>query len=491
MVLSRDFAVKAALAGSALLSSAVLFYYGTGETPLWWAPWCAALIVLLAAPRLPAPVAFGMAASAWFLGSLNMLRYTYNILATAPDAAVSVAIAIVLSMIVPACVFGLAALLFRGCVRRGLLWQGALCFASAWVTFEYITSVTSPHGTFGNLGYSEMNVLPLLQLASVTGIWGISFCVFLLPAAVAALFAGAGDARQKSMLVFGVGGFFAVVLAFGFWRLEPVPNARPDASIEVGLIASDLPENLTISDPGRDTNRKLQDYADHAATLVLHGAQIVVLPEKLGVEIPATIGADDALLQNFADHNRARIIAGLIRKDGPDLLNEARIYTPAHAPLTYDKQHMLPAFESRLKSGTTRTLMRGAAGLLGVAVCKDMDFPTLSRQYGNDGIGLLLVPAWDFGDDNWLHDRMAVMRGVESGFTIARAAKEGLLTVSDDRGRVLAQQTSKAAPFASLLASAPVRHDDTPYARFGDWFAWLALAMLAAIIANVRFGRRR
>ena len=86
---------------------------------------------------------------------------------------------------------------------------------------------------------------------------------------------------------------------------------------------------------------------------------------------------------------------------------------------------------------------------------------------------------------------MAVMRGVESGFTIARAAKEGLLTVSDDRGRVLAQQTSKAAPFASLLASAPVRHDDTPYARFGDWFAWLALAMLAAIIANVRFGRRR
>ncbi len=122
------------------------------------------------------------------------------------------------------------------------------------------------------------------------------------------------------------------------------------------------------------------------------------------------------------------------------------------------------------------------SGLWGVAICKDMDFPGLSRWYGSAGTGLLLVPAWDFVDDGWLRGRMAIMRGVESGFSIARAPKEGLPTVSDDRGRVLAEQRSDAAPFATVLADVPVRHDKTPYVRFGDWFAWVVLAMLVVLV---------
>lgn len=59
----------------------------------------------------------------------------------------------------------------------------------------------------------------------------------------------------------------------------------------------------------------------------------------------------------------------------------------------------------------------------GMQICKDMDFPRLSRRYGVKGVGLLLVPAWDFTLDGWLHGRMAVMRGVESGFTIVRGCQ--------------------------------------------------------------------
>jgi apolipoprotein N-acyltransferase len=77
---------------------------------------------------------------------------------------------------------------------------------------------------------------------------------------------------------------------------------------------------------------------------------------------------------------------------------------------------------------------------------------------------------------------MAVLRGVESGFSIVRAAKQGLLTVSDGRGRILAEQDAAAVPWASLLAAAPVRHDDTLYVRWGDWFAWLNAAVLAALL---------
>jgi apolipoprotein N-acyltransferase len=115
-----------------------------------------------------------------------------------------------------------------------------------------------------------------------------------------------------------------------------------------------------------------------------------------------------------------------------------------------------------------------------------MDFPKLSRQYGQTDAALLLVPAWDFHSDGWLHDRMAVVRGIESGFSIARSAKQGLLSVSDNRGRILAERTTDELPFSELVASVPIEHVDTLYARFGDWFAWLDLIVLAALFVTMR-----
>jgi apolipoprotein N-acyltransferase len=143
---------------------------------------------------------------------------------------------------------------------------------------------------------------------------------------------------------------------------------------------------------------------------------------------------------------------------------------------------MVPGFEDVDQPGTTITVIDQPSGVWGMQICKDMDFPSLSRQYGARGVGLLLVPAWDFTLDGWMHGRMAVLRGVESGFTIARAAKQGVLTVSDGRGRILAQQDSATVPFASLVATAPVRHDHTLYVRWGDWFAWLNLAGLIVLL---------
>jgi apolipoprotein N-acyltransferase len=115
-----------------------------------------------------------------------------------------------------------------------------------------------------------------------------------------------------------------------------------------------------------------------------------------------------------------------------------------------------------------------------------MDFPALSRGYGKDGIGLLLVPAWDFVKDGWLHDRMAVLRGVEGGFAIARAARNGLLTVSDNRGRIVAERSSSSAPFASLIATVPIQPSMTVYDRFGDWFAWFTIALLLGLLVSLR-----
>jgi apolipoprotein N-acyltransferase len=74
------------------------------------------------------------------------------------------------------------------------------------------------------------------------------------------------------------------------------------------------------------------------------------------------------------------------------------------------------------------------------------------------------------------------MRGVEDGFSVARAAKDGLLTVSDNRGRIVGEVSSSPAPFVTLLVNVPELHSRTVYLMMGDWFAWLAIALLVFVL---------
>jgi apolipoprotein N-acyltransferase len=97
----------------------------------------------------------------------------------------------------------------------------------------------------------------------------------------------------------------------------------------------------------------------------------------------------------------------------------------------------------------------------------------------------MLVPGWDFFLDDVAHGHMAIMRGVESGFSVVRAAKGGSLYVSDARGRVLAEIKSDAAPFSTLLAEVPAEHHRTLFLLWGDWFAWVAVALLAASLVQL------
>ena len=79
---------------------------------------------------------------------------------------------------------------------------------------------------------------------------------------------------------------------------------------------------------------------------------------------------------------------------------------------------------------------------------------------------------------------------MEGGFSLVRVAKNGYLTVSDNRGRGLAETRSDAAPFATVIAKVPAAHTATLYLLLGDWFAWLACALLLFAIVQVWLVRR-
>jgi apolipoprotein N-acyltransferase len=383
----------------------------------------------------------------------------------------------------PAGVFATGVFLFRMLVRRGRYWLALVAFPAIWVSFEYLFNISSPHGTAMSLSYSQLKFLPVLQLASITGPWGISFLILLMPAAVAiTLHLWERERTRGARIAAAALGAVSLVLAFGALRLALSPSG---GLVKVGLISSDLPQNIDVPEPGPDTERLFRDYVSQAEILASRGAQVIVLPEKLGVLVEPDAHAGDTLFQAVADRTNTIIAAGLIDVFPPRKYNQARLFLPQTRPVTYDKHHLLPPFESTLEPGSTLAILRRPASAWGVQVCKDMDFTQLSRRYGAAGAGLMLVPAWDFDVDRIWHGHKALMRGVESGFSIVRAAKQGYLTVSDNRGRVIAESRSDSSPFVTLIADVPEIHEGTFYILAGDWFAWVSLAMLAVVLARV------
>ncbi|HLH08151.1 MAG TPA: nitrilase-related carbon-nitrogen hydrolase [Terriglobales bacterium] len=461
--------------------TAAMSYFAGGLHPVWWLGWIAPLPALVLAPRIGKLAAFLVSFAGWVLGGFSWWNYLHVVIRLPLSV-------FVLAVVSAAVVFGLGVLLSRAFLLRGSLWRAALALPSVWVTFEYLNAVTSPHSTFSNLAYTQMDFLPLLQVASVAGVWGIDFLLFFFPATIAAILVSQSSASHKRRFAGIVGILYIAVLSVGTLRLLSPPN--PAEKVTVGLIASDVRENAGTR-PGEAGMAILARYLDQVPSLAAQGAKTIIIPEKVADVADAEIPRMDQMFQSAAVQNHVDILVGIDHHVANGYLNEARFYRADGQPVTtYVKHHLIPAFERRDRPGTSYSVFSDGATLHGIAICKDMDFPALSRHYGKAGIALLLVPAWDFGTDGWYHDRMAVMRGVENGFTVARSAKEGLLTISDPRARVIAQQHSDAAPFASLVATIPITHVTTFYSIAGDWFAWINIAALTCMLF-VAFRRKQ
>jgi apolipoprotein N-acyltransferase len=462
------------------LVSAGLFYFGTGLHPIWWALWLAPIPVLAIASQLRGGAAFLLGSITWLIGETNQWNYVRHYI----ELPVPI---MVLFFVGPAVVFGFNVLFARRFLRRGSPFLAALAFPVFWVTWEYLTAVVSPHSTLGNLAYTQMDFRPLIQIASVTGLWGISFVVFLFAGTVAALLSGAGSRPRRTALAVTVGLLICGMLVFGEWRLQ---SNAPGKFVAVTLIAKDVPMSVYLGSE-EQALELLHQYADEIRNVTPPGTEAVVLPEKIGRVSENNLREVDALFSSTALATHAAIDLGLVRKTASGSFNSSRFYSAdGQVVANYDKQHLVPGLETE-KPGHQRVVLGESSGRWGLQICKDMDFPKLSREYASESTNLMLVPAWDFDLDRWLHARMAVLRAVENGFALARSARNGLVTLSDNRGRILAEVATAPDRFVSITGKVTVGREKTFYTRTGDWFAWLCVAMFVILRAFQLFTRAR
>jgi len=108
----------------AAITSAALFYFGTGLHPIWWILWLAPVPVLAIAPRIHGSTAFLIGSSAWFVGEMNQWNYVRHYIELPWPIAF-------LYFVVPAVVFGLAVLFTRSFLRRRSVLMAALALASS------------------------------------------------------------------------------------------------------------------------------------------------------------------------------------------------------------------------------------------------------------------------------------------------------------------------------------------------------------------------
>ncbi|PWT72254.1 MAG: hypothetical protein C5B59_16245 [Bacteroidetes bacterium] len=462
-----------------ILFSGTCWYLSSGlNGDFWWLFWIAPVPVLFVSYKLSSGKAFWVAFLAYLLGRLSWLSYLLSV--------VPVGLAIIFTSMLPL-IFAVIILISRSIVLRIKNWIGLLAFPTLVVSFEYLLFHVTGDGTAGSIAYSQANCLPLIQIASITGILGIVFTISLFSSTVAwCIFSRNQRPKMVQAMVVGT---LIITAVFFFGLVELYAIDLPKSSLPIGLFSA--AESRHHEERKFNTEKGdslLREYEESIAHLSSEGALIIVLPEKM---ITVTSDQDSAFRKKFSDiaiRNKVNLVVGYTLTKDRSIKNLSWIVSSQGQTLAvYQKVNL---FEGEAREGFQRgdsisvfTMEHSRAG---TAICKDMDYQSFLRKYGRAGVDVLFVPAWDFERDDWLHSRMSILRGVENGFGIARCARMGRLTISNRHGRVLAEASTSDGRAASVMESLPVYSYKTVFSYWGDWFVALNIILALFLILVAR-----
>ncbi|MGK5059395.1 nitrilase-related carbon-nitrogen hydrolase [Janthinobacterium sp. LB2P49] len=461
---------------AAALAAGLPLYWVLGPQPLGWLAWCAPLPVLWLALRSSRRDAAWMTFLAAMLGLSSNFAY-FRLLMPLP--------AVLAVMLVKALLWLLVVLATRRLVLRYRSGWTVLAYPVLWVAIDTLMAALLPDGNWGSLAYSQADNVAVLQVAALAGVPGLLFLLCLAPSALALLLAG-GRAYAPAAGVTVL--LLAAAFAGGAWRVHGVSASSepaPDGPL-AGLVAID--DFIGPATPPARAQAIWDQYARHVEELAGQGASLVLLPEKIAVLAPAQADAVRQRFQALARSAGVWITLGLGVQDAAGRRNLAWLFAPdGAAPVSYQKHHLAPP-ERDFLAGSAYAVQPVAGQAMGLAICKDMHFAPLGQAYGAAGAQVMLVPAWDFQLDAWMGARMTVVRGVENGYAVLRAAREGVLTVSDAYGHVLAERASRAMPGSTLLAPLPAHPSISTWAGWlGPLFGWLCVALSVILLC---LGRR-
>jgi apolipoprotein N-acyltransferase len=406
---------------------------------------------------------------------------------------------------------------------RRALW--AWLTAVYWVALEMTVARLFSGFPWNLLGVSQHGVLPLIQLASWTGVYGVSFLVVWFSVGLAlagmAMLRGAGShglwVREMGLpllLVVAVG-------AAGFGRMTRVVES--DRHLDLALVQPSIPQEL-IWDHTEDATRFEQVLGLSRLALATR-PQLLVWPEA--AMPPFTRASFQALTNLVVEHGVWMVLgaddvewhATGLDAEEYDVYNAAFLFGPdGRYVSSYRKQQLvifgeyiplerwfpflrvLTPIEGSFTAGQGPVpfALTDPPARFSVLICFEDVFPHLARRHVSDETEFLLNltnNGW-FGQSSaqWQHAAIAVFRAVENGVPLVRCTNNGLTCWIDAMGRVrqvfgLASGDVYGPGFMTAripLQSAVHPPGPTFYRRHGDWFGWACVGLTLAMVAALR-----
>jgi apolipoprotein N-acyltransferase len=389
--------------------------------------------------------------------------------------------------------------------------RAILLAPAVWVTSELGRTYFWSGFPWLLLGYSQTTVLPIVQFASVVGVFGMSAFVVLVSAALAYMVVSRSLA---SAITLGLTALALIgVTLWGNRRLEDSSLLEQGRQVKVALIQGNIPQEQKWDDA--HAGPILNAYLTLTREAAAKGAELVIWPEsstpfpfmddKAGGEriralvretgIELLLGSDQVNHQTKAYYNAAF----LVRKDG----TVAGVYQKMHlvpfgefVPLKQLLFFVGPLVQQvgGFTPGPDMVVLPTRQGPISTAICYEIVFPRLVRESVLRGSQLLTTitnDAW-YGHSSapYQHFLQASMRAVEQGRFLARAANTGITGFVDPYGRVL--QKTEIFERAILIGEVRMLEGRTIYGTIGDLFAYVlaALTFVALLSAGGFRGHR-
>ena len=386
----------------------------------------------------------------------------------------------------------------------------ALFFApAAWVATEFARGSLFGGFPWVPLGNSQVTVLPVVQAASVLGVYGLSALVAYINTSLAFALLTPGRGRIKA--VAGAAAIVVGIAAWGTWRVADGSLTRQGTPIRVGLIQGNIAQGDKWNP--REARRIFTTYIAMTRDAVRRGAEYVIWPESstpFTFEDPEEDPASDATLRDLAREVRVPILFGseqFVRAGVPARYNAAFLLGPdGRTAAVYRKMHLVPfgeffplqrwiTFVAPLvqrfvpfSAGESVAMLPVGAHPTSTAICYEIVFPSLTRQAVAAGSELLTTVTNDgwYGRSSapYQHFELASMRAIENGRYLARAANTGISALVDPYGRVVAQ--SSIFEQVDVIGEARFLTGRTVYSIMGDVIAYVAIALTAVALVAVR-----
>ncbi|MCX5556009.1 apolipoprotein N-acyltransferase [Streptomyces sp. NBC_00038] len=484
--------VVAALAGA-------LPVFAFPAPSLWWFAYVALVPWILLARS--APTARRAAYDGW-LGGLGFMLAVHHWLLPSLHVFTLVIAALLGALWAP---WGwLVRRFLSGVPSPGQIAAALVVLPSGWLMVELVRSWQGLGGPWGLLGSSQWQVDPALRLASVGGVWLLSFLVVTVNVAVAVLV----SVRQARIpAVAGLVATAAATSAAWVWSPRPDVDGRVRiAVVQPGVIdGADQrfarEEALTRTLAGQDVDLIVWgessvgfDLADRPDL----ANRIAALSRLTGADLLVNV---DARRSDQPGIYKSSVLVG---PEGPtgDRYDKMRLvpfgeYVPARSVLGWATSVGKAAGEDR-RQGTEQVVMNVGKGLrVGPMVCFESAFPDMSRHLAQDGAEVLLAQSSTSSfQQSWApeqHASLAALRAAETGRSMVHATLTGVSAVYGPSGERVGSWLGTDAS-TTMVYEVPLARGVTPYVRFGDWpvhAALLVLAILGAAEGTRAFRLRR